>query len=349
MKKSFKKALTVLSVIMVVGVFCVVAGVAMGGSISYQISLPNKAVNVTKDYISNTVELDGFESVSVYESNTNVCVKYGETYSVTYKYRAVDAPHIEVENGQLFINVERSFESRANVFLDETLTFFDFGNDAANELVITVPDDADIYEVNIFVDYGNVYSTDISAHSMQLYANCGNVSVNGGKFEGGVYCDAQNGNVTVKNLTCSSFVGVPYNSNMVVNSLDTGKLDIVEAYCANIELENCSVSDFEMVIDSGNLTVDNLICNTFNIDSKYSNADVIGLKTKKLCIEDEYGNMDFELVGEKEKYGLNLIPISSNVEINGEEQPKTVINTDSEYLIKANSSYGNIYIDFTNE
>lgn len=349
MKKSFKRALTVLSVIMVVGVFCVVAGVAMGGSISYQISLPNKAVNVTKDYISNTVELDSFESVSVYESNTNVCVKYGETYSVTYKYRAVDAPHIEVENGQLFINVERSFESRANVFLDETLTFFDFGNDAANELVITVPDDADIYEVNIFIDYGNVYSTDISAHSMQLYANCGNVSVNGGEFEGGVYCDAQNGNVTVKNLACGSFVGVPYNSNMIVNSLETGKLDIVEAHCANIELENCTASDFEMITDSSNLTVNNMVCDAFNIDSEYSNADVTRLKTKKFYVENKSGNMDFELIGDKKKYGLDIMPINGNVEINGEELPETVINTDSEYLIKANSSYGNIDIDFINE
>ncbi len=349
MKSGFKKALTVFCVIMAVGVLCVVAGVAMGGSVSYQISLPNKAVNVTKDYINNSVKFDAFTDITVYESYANIRIEYGEDYRVTYKYRTVDVPHIEVKHNHLFVNVDNSFESQASMFLDDTLTFFDFGNDEANEMVITVPVAAELSGICVSVDYGNAEAEGISAKHMQLDSYCGNVTVNGGEITGGLYCDAQNGNVAVSNLTCGSFCGIPYDSNMVVNSLDTGEMDIVEAHCANVELENCTVTDFEMITDSSNLTVNNMVCDAFDIASEYGNADVTRLKTKKLYVENKSGNMDFELICDKEEYGLDIMPINGNIEINGEEQPETVINTDSEYLLKVNSSYGNIDIDFINE
>lgn len=349
MKNSFKKALMVFCVIMAVGVLCVIAGVAMGGSVSYQISLPSRSVSTADDCISNSVKLDKFTGVSVYETGANVHVEYGDDYRVTYKYRAMDAPHIELKNGYLYINVENSFELQASTFLDETLTFFDFGNDEANELIITVPNGADVYGINIFADYGNVSVKDISARSMQLYANCGNVSLNGAKATGDVYCDSQNGNVTVKDLTCGNFLGVPYNGNIVIDSLKTGKLEIVEAHCANAEIKNCTTNEFAMITDSGNLTVNNMVCNTFNIESKYGNADVSRLITQKLSADNINGNMSFELVGEKEKYGLDISSSNSSVKIGDKDYPKAQINTDSENLIKVYADYANIDIDFINE
>ena len=349
MKKSFKKALIVLGVVLLVGVLCVVAGVAMGGSVSYRISLPDRSVSTVDDYISNSLELDEFENITVYETCANVRVEYGEDYRVTYKYRAVDAPHIEVKDGDLFINVENTFERQASSFLDETLTFFDFGSDEANEMVITVPENAVLCGINVSIDYGNAQANGIKANSMQLYANCGNVTVNGGEFTGRVYCDAQNGNIAVTDLSCDSFLAVPYNSNMTLNSLKTGKIDICEANYANAEIKNCAADEFAMVTDSSNLTVDNMACDTFSINAQYSNADVTGLTAKKLNIDSESGNMDFELIGDKGSYGLDILPVNGAVAIDGEEQLKTAANTDSDYLIKAYTEYGNIDIDFIEE
>ena len=349
MKNGFKKTIVFLSAVIAVGIACVVAGVAMGGSVSYQISLPGRQVSTAEDYISNSVKLGEFTDISVYESGANVRVEYGEDYRVTYKYRAMDAPHIEIKGNNLRINVESSFELRASGFLDETLTFFDFGNEEANELVITVPKDAEIYGVNIFADYGNVSVRELSARSMQLYANCGNVSLIDSDVSGNVYCDSQNGNVTVRNVNCGNFVGVPYNGNIVIDSFKAGRLEIVEAHCANAEIKNSTADEFAMYTDSGNLTVNSMVCNAFNIESKYGNADVKGLVTRKLTADNRNGNMSFELVGEKETYGFDISSSSSSVKIGDKEYPKTQINTDSEKLIKINADYANINIDFINE
>ncbi len=235
-----KRYLTILTIITVI---CILAGLYLHifSHIFHLFGGPSAGNGNT---ITDSVDYDGFNSISIDTDVFNVDIRKGDRYNVSYECSEFERPVITNNNGELkiteknsrhfFVNIGRGMkDNRLTVTIPESsnLSYASLNTDAGNFIV----DGITVKKMNVKADAGNVNISDSSAGELEIETDAGNVAAD---------------NITSEQVTVNTDVG---------NVSISGKIGILngDSDVGNISLDYDEGSDCRVTLttDVGNITV----------------------------------------------------------------------------------------------
>ncbi|MCR5083260.1 MAG: DUF4097 domain-containing protein [Parasporobacterium sp.] len=200
-----------------------------------------KAVEETISFDSDlkTNELTG---IVIDADAADLTIQYGDSFNVAYNYPEKNLPNISFEDGKLEIKetMKKSFTSLwAKKYL----------------LIVTLPKDANIEDIDIEVDMGDIKLNKIGCEDLTINANMGNVVLKDLNVESGSF-DLDMGNLEISSSSFDRIEAVADMGNIEVS----GNIESMSAECdmGNIEVKtngNVDLNKFNLHCDLGNVEV----------------------------------------------------------------------------------------------
>ena len=177
------------------------------------------------------LNFESFDDIMLNVAIGDLSIVYGDAYQVEYNYPEKLKPEVNLRDRVLTIDQK---QGKGGV------NFFGFGNwdtlgDMDYDLVITIPKDTKIGDVNLSMDMGNIQIDDINMEDLTIDADMGNIEANQISFAK-MDMDADMGNIEM---------------NKVV--FDRGECD---ADMGSIELKNATFDRLECDADMGSIEID---------------------------------------------------------------------------------------------
>jgi DUF4097 and DUF4098 domain-containing protein YvlB len=236
MKKNIYLAiLTIVTMVcMIVGIFSHVFGGFFGKNTFLQ--------NSTGGQADWNAALDSFQTIRMNLAAANVVLERGDDFSIAYTGAEELVPDYSVDGDVLKITNEKNNKKIYSV-RDCTLT-------------VTVPEGADLAELNARINAGEIQIRGINAENLDVEIDAGNVEVSDGSYTY-VSMDVDAGNVTVDNCTVTN---TSAEVNMGNIEFKNCTFDVMDAFSdmGNIEIESSKPLDgykVRMSADLGNVTV----------------------------------------------------------------------------------------------
>ena len=171
-----------------------------------------------------------FDDIMLNVAIGDLRIVYGDAYQVEYNYPEKLKPEVKVREGVLTID-----QKQGNGGVN-----FGFGNlgtlgDMDYDLVITIPKDTKIGDVNLSMDMGNIQMDDICMEDLTIDADMGNIEANQISFAK-MDIDADMGNIEMNEV-----------------AFDRGECD---ADMGSIELRNAVFDRLECDADMGSIEIE---------------------------------------------------------------------------------------------
>jgi len=152
MKKTLKSCVIVSLCMIAAGFVLLGIGLLNGGSISYVVDVRNFKVktqssNRAEDYVEKTLDMDAFSKLQLNVSVTNVEIRKGEDYQISYYLPKDEIPSIEVKDQEVIVTGK---DLNSQHF---TIGIFDWEweEDSSKKdcIVITVPENSEPLEASL--------------------------------------------------------------------------------------------------------------------------------------------------------------------------------------------------------
>lgn len=244
-KKSNWKAIYV-AVLLVVTIACVGVGIAI--HIMGAFSKDGKIVE--KTYIPE----GKIDKIQVDVDITDLELVYGESYIITYKFPENKSPEFSVKDGKLSV-----IDKRRKVSFNVT-NGFGITSDSY-KMIIQVPYETKLEDINLNVELGSIQITDISSKALEIKAECGSVECN---------------QVTIDDATIKAELGSIEVDKSIVKSGD------IKAECGSVELDGdfeklkvkCEIGSIDITSDKSSDDMD------LDLDAKLGSITVNGKEWK---------------------------------------------------------------------
>lgn len=307
-----KKSLlfNILIITLILGIFLAILGFAMGGA------LRNFSIEGWDDSSEASNELTEMSDTNIQNLDFNlsarsVTLRNGDTFSVSGE----DLKKNTVENGTWKLETKLP-KPAINVFgFQLTLPFF---NNTKNEIVITIPKDINLQDINLKLSAVDTEIATINADTL-------NISVSAGDLE----CNT----IQAKNAQFSISAG-----DMDINNFNITESTSISCNAGDV---NFGTEDF----------FQNNLCNNLNLDCAVGDIDICGKLTGKNTLECSMGDINAELVGSKSDY--NIVSSSStlgDISYENEEDDDTttsnLTNANQAATLKLDCTMGDIDISY---
>lgn len=256
-----------------------------------------------------------------------------------------EAPVYTLEDGILIFNDEKSIPE------SYTISF-----NLLNVIRIYLPEDAPLDRISV-------------------YSSCGNVTLSGFITES-LKSNVSYGNFTMKDCAAGKSIVKLASGKSNISDFQTGDLDFSNAYgnChfSNINTDesklpgDISFDKIDISMSSGNVDIDNVYTESFEIDNSYGNIDCVGITAdsfdaklssgslsvskadfNEADLNNSYGNITLELLGNEDDYSLDLDTSYGNIRVSGKNyDDHLIIDKGSTRSITANLSSGDLRIMF---
>ena len=175
---------------------------------------------------SDKEQLDSFSNINADMSVCDITIKTGETYAVSYKASEKMVPNFQVKDDTLQISQPEGSD------------VFHIGNQGCS-LILTVPEDANLKDLKLTCDVGDISLNQLNISALTLDADVGDIDLNDSNIDTSIIT-SNIGDVDISQ--CSYQL-------MKVTS-DTGDLDVEDTVQASQDSIDVSVDIGEINIDS---------------------------------------------------------------------------------------------------
>lgn len=246
MHKGIKIALIVSLILTVAGVGFVVAGIALGGHLNFQIDTKNrKILSADESLVRGTLTPEPFTELDVEVATADISVSRGEGWAL--EYALTDEPEIAQTDGRLTLKgQERAGISFVGISVNGDGLF----------VRITVPEAAELEAVTLHTATGDVKLSDLEVQTIAAECSTGDMKAQGircGKLD----LVSNTGDIDVKDTVCTGDVTLEGNTG------DVNVQKLAEATAISVETNTGDIAialddadyalDFET--DTGDLTV----------------------------------------------------------------------------------------------
>lgn len=320
-----KKLLIVLSIISA-GMLClggafIGIGKTLGGKLSWSVGVgkDGKISENADEIIEESGELDSFDKI-VYDGTVlDFWIVEGDKYSYEYKTDSHLKPEITCENSELKIIQQNTGGVEIN-FLSVDFT-------SKNYIIITVPSDSKLYEVQLSETSGSITSENINLYG-SVNASSGEINLSGINNDKDLSVNITSGDVTIAESTFNNFVYDCKSGNININGCVINDVDL-QITSGDINVKNSFCEGFKFEASSGNLDLDNVETDSFAIEITSGNINCEKLTTGNVTFKASSGNIDIELAGKADDYNYNLSKTSGDISVEGNSFDSTYIINDS--------------------
>lgn len=177
------------------------------------------------------LNIETFDDIMLNVAIGDLRIVYGDAYQVEYNYPEKLKPEVKVHDGVLTIDQKQGNDG-VNII---GLGSLSMPTDMDYDLVITIPEDKKIGDVNLSMDMGNIQIDDICMEDLTIDADMGNIEANQISFAK-LDIDADMGNIEMNEV-----------------AFDRGECD---ADMGSIELKNAAFDRLECDADMGSIEID---------------------------------------------------------------------------------------------
>lgn len=355
MKKIIKWICIISCAFLLLGIALVVIGVKLGGKTNWTVNIQDGVFNTASDadYVTKAYDLEAFSQIETDTCSEDFKVVKGEGYKVEYCTLAQKEPKIDVKDGKLSIKVP----SNEVMFSIGTVTKDEY-------ITVTVPDNDDVYDVNINMTSG---STDFEKINIKgsIQSTSGEVTVNETKAKEDLSVEYTSGevnidnslfkNISVKstsgNFTASNIESSVFKYEATSGSVDFSNIKTDEMFTdilsGDIDLENLECKSYKHSAKSGSLTADNIKTESFDTDIFSGDVDITNMTVDDIVSKSTSGSVEIGIVGSFDDYGFDIHATSGDIECgNIDVEKELVMGNEKEKQIKGDLSSGSITITF---
>ena len=364
MKKGLKYCIIICLCLIVAGSVLVGIGILNGGTVSYRVDFQNHKLRTrtynSEDYIEKTIDVDNFSKLELNVDTTDVEIRKGKNYQVSYNVPKDEIPSIEVKDQTLTVSSKKNGSSHFSTVCILNIGKYDVED--LNTIIITVPEDAKISEAGINVETGDIKVKDIECDTIDITGNNGDIKISNVTSEhaklSSVSGDISLNNVKLKDYTVTN----EYGDLKINNSI--GEKAVFDCDSVECELKKLEINDLHMTNQFGEIEMEESTINTCEIDTESAEIKLEDCKGSTLNLEAEYNDVkikksvwdqvqahcessevDIDLIGKLSEYDLNLTAECGEININGKdngEKCKDISNR--EKRISVENSYGDVNI-----
>lgn len=363
MKKALKSCVIVSLCLIMVGFIFLGIGLLSGGSVSYVVDVRNFKVRThnAEDYVEKTLDMDAFSKLQLNVSETDVEIRKGEDYQISYYLPEDEIPSIEVKNQELIVT-GKDLNSQ-----QYTIGFFQWDWNEDDCIVITVPEDAEPIEASLNVESGDIRLQDMVFETVDLCADYGDIDVSD-VTSGGADITVESGDIMLKNIKLKDGNIINEYGNLVVenafvekavlewesgdcklNNLESKELHVTNEY-GEVVIGQSTVNSCKIANESGEINIEDCKGETLELNASYGDIMIGTSIWNHVQATCESGDVEINLIGEMSEYDLDLTAESGEININGEENGemyKEIFNREKSISVK--SEYGDVDISVKNK
>lgn len=331
--KNNKKFFIGCAIMTIAGVALSAVGIAAGGVV-HGIRLGSQGLQVSapalqdgspekSEYVEKEQSVDAFSSIEMELEYADIRVEASKTdeYRVVYFLPKKQEIECSVSNDKLVL---KEGYSHNGVFGFGDATFFSFGSFGDGALqktpqaVIYVPKDAQLANVDIKTESGNVVFQEIQAGNLTLAADYGDVkleNVQAGKIQ----MNLESGNLDMEQIQGKSCkVQNEYGDITINDAAFTGDVD-VKLESGDISYENVRMRDLLLESSYGEVSGQQMKLRNLHAELESSTCSWNEMKLDQCEIESEYGDVSLVLSNPLKKYEYDLRAEYGEITIDGEE------------------------------
>ncbi len=396
MRKSHKYIVTCICI---AGAGILISGIGhiLGGRV-YGIGLNSTGIWVNTPngngarvaYIEEQMELDDFDSMDIDIEFGTLKIEPADHFGVAYGKSSVSELSIDVTDGHLTI-IERPKASIQwnNGWNRNQIWLIGMGSSSPWQrdeyLTVYLPQDAVLKDVTLQSESGSVSGSSITADSLKLTAEFGNVTLDGitcadayiQMESGGLELTGySNGNLTVKNdfgnsvlkdISAKDMTAEVESGNFSAENTSADNLTLTQEF-GMASLTNAAIAKAATVTsESGDIELNGFSANTLSLDNSFGSvsakdvtADTCTFQlesgdckidefdTRDTTVESQYGNVTFTLTNPILGYFLDLDTEFGEIKINREkmgEKYKTLDAKTSEQKLVIKCESGTITLE----
>ncbi len=145
MNKTVKIILIIAVCLIPIGIIATIIGLRFGGQPGWSVDFSNGSFSSASDIVSETVDLEEFDSIDLATSTADVNIMRGDSYKIEYKARKGKEPTIRQESGKLTVTQPSM-----------GFVMFSFGLTEENTYNIYVPEDSKEIELHAKSSTGDI-------------------------------------------------------------------------------------------------------------------------------------------------------------------------------------------------
>lgn len=227
----------IITIVSIITVLVILAGVFIHGVRGFAIG--SGAVKTAE----GTIDLDGNLSEIILDADySEITVKTGSEFSVSYCVPEVLEPKVELKNGTLTVSSRSS----------HSLNVVSLGN-VHNYITIIIPEDSELARVSVDVDAGELNLADLDVSKLQLAADAGNIqmdNITSSRME----IDVDAGNIEIRDSSADTMEIDADAGNVELYDSTIGTLT-ADVDAGNIESHNCTIENGRCEADLGNINL----------------------------------------------------------------------------------------------
>lgn len=228
----------IITIVSIITVLAILAGVFI--HVVRGFSFSRGAVKT----VESTVDLEGTLSEIILEADfSEITVKTGSAFSVSYCVPEILEPSVELKNGTLTV---RSHSNNLNVVSFGNVHFDNF-------IIITIPEDSELARISLDVDAGEINLEDLDVSKLQVVADAGNIqmdNINSTRME--IEVDA--GNIDIRKSSAETLTIDADAGNVELYDSTIGNIT-ADVDAGNIESHDCTIESGRCDTDLGNISL----------------------------------------------------------------------------------------------
>lgn len=368
MKKTLKSCVIVSLCMIAAGFVLLGIGLLNGGSISYVVDVRNFKVRTqssAEDYVEKTLDMDAFSKLQLNVSVTNVEIRKGEDYQISYNLPKDEIPTIEVKGQEVIVTGKDLNSQHFTIGVFQ----WDWEEDSSKKdcIVITVPENAEPLEATLNVESGDVRLQDMVFETVDICADYGDIDVSGVTSDC-AEISAESGDITLKNIKFKDGnIRNEYGDLVVENAsvekavlgwesgdcklknLESNELQVTNEY-GDVVIGQSTVNSCKIANESGEIKIEDCKGETLELNASYGDIKIDTSIWNHVQATCESGEVEIDLIGELSEYDLDLTTESGEININGEENGEKHKDIASrEKSISVESEYGDVDIFVKNK
>lgn len=322
MKKIIKISLCVSLCLILIGVILIGTSVFLGGFPSFAYNPKTKAVvQLAEQPEWITQSLDSFNNMQIDLVNSDIIVKEGTEFSITY-------PESEKENYTIDVCNQTLAITEANPEVFSTIYFGSFGihQYPVEEITITIPKDYPLSDLTITSDYGDSNIADISCDNLSISNNYGDI------YMQNIYCSNLQSNLSDGDciIDLSAFEDFHHQGNY-----------------GDLTVEESTISNSEITLSDGDLDMTDCVIDHMNVQLSYGDLTIMNSQLQTCNGNLNSGDCILEVLDKKESYSLDLTCFSGDINLMDSDVSSTYHskgNTDKEIILQ--NDFGDIDLYF---
>lgn len=293
-----KKVIIGSCIVMGIGAFLCIIGVALGGRVR-GISVGSNGVSVSTlygttngeapTYQSGEEDLDKFDSIKLETYYADVNIETAKDYGISYNLDDRYEFSYKIENGVLEVIQKRPNNVVSN------FTWFSIGDSSQHYsterefITIYVPEDSKFECVDFYDECGSVVCDKFYAEELQIRAEYGDVELNGvGSKNATLTLDS--GKLNVTSFSDGDFTAKNEYGNTVLKDVTAGQLNIT-ANSGNLEVDEVTADNIIVYNEYGNVLLQKAQADGMDLKANSGSISLEDVETNDVVVKAEYGDV----------------------------------------------------------